>query len=89
MGAFAESITVNTAAGSATMQAHYRAPWMGANMEGIPIERASHTLDIPNADLLASGAVVGDTAVVRGVTYHIIEVSVDDSGMARVVLRPS
>lgn len=89
MGAFAEPITVNTTAGSVALQAHYRAPWVGANTQGVPIEREAHTLDLPNEDLLISGVVEGDTAIIRGVLYVIIEVSIDDSGMARLLLRPS
>lgn len=88
MATFAEPVTVHTAAGPVvSLPMRFRSPWSGSNLQGLPVERPGYELYLPQSAWIASGGSEGDTVTVRSTLYDVIETSIDDSGMARLLLR--
>ena len=82
-----DAATLHTLAGDKPASVIFFAPWTGTPLSGVPVDTLVPEVQIDTPQWQASGAVEGNTLTVRGVLYTITEVSADDGGMTRLLLR--
>lgn len=87
LAVFAEPFTLNEVSGDIVLQGVFAEQQQDEQLSGTGFHDKTHTLQLLQATVVANAIEAMKTVTVRGITYQIIDLDADSSGMATLYLR--